>query len=212
MQVSEVRGPQPAGLSRRYLIYRPARSEGPRPLVLFLHGAGERGDDLEQVTVHGLPRRIREGFRPDCIVVAPQCPFEQRWQPESLIELLKQVEGDNDVDRDRVYLTGLSMGGSGVWALGMAQAHRFAALAPICGRGDPSRACSIAHIPVWAFHGARDDVVPLQCTLDMVEALRACGAEPRITVYPEADHDSWTETYASPELYAWLFNQRLGSS
>jgi predicted peptidase len=198
-------------LGGRYLLYEPdpgGRADSSLPLILFLHGAGERGDDLSLVRALGIPRRIADGFELPALVLAPQCPSGQRWSPDALAWLLDETERTQAVDSDRICLTGLSMGGGGVWALAMHQPSRFAALAPVCGFGDPSRAAAITHIPVWAFHGARDDVVPLQRTTEMIDALRACGAEPRLTVYLEAGHDSWTETYANPDLYAWLFEQR----
>jgi predicted peptidase len=196
-------------LSRRYLLYTPAEDVArPWPLILFLHGAGERGDDLGLVKLQGLPKRLSEGATLPLMVVAPQCPAGQRWAVESLTALLNEVERNQPVDPDRVYVTGMSMGGAGTWALATAHPNRFAAIAPVCGRGDPSAVCAIAHVPVWAFHGARDDVVPLSESEVMVEALRRCGADVLFTVYPEAGHDSWTETYANPELYAWFLQHR----
>jgi predicted peptidase len=204
---------QSAAVARvtRYLLYMPpgTRPTGRDswPLLLFLHGAGERGADLSKVKAHGIPKVIEHGMKLPCVAVSPQCPDGERWSEDGLIALLDELERWQPIDPERVYVTGISMGGAGVWSLAIAQPDRFAAIAPICGRGDPSRVCAIAGVPVWAFHGAKDDVVPVQRSLEMVEALRNCGGNVRFTVYPDAGHDSWTETYANPDLYTWLFAQ-----
>jgi predicted peptidase len=200
----------------RYLLYLPPGYERDLsarwPLLLFLHGAGERGDDLELVKLHGVARRIEEGTGFPFIAVSPQCPPDERWSTDVLSALLDEIERGHRVDRDRVCVTGMSMGGAGTWALAIASPDRFAAIAPICGRGDPARVCAIRHVPVWAFHGALDDMVPLRRSEEMVDALRGCGGNVRFTVYPDADHDSWTETYANPALYEWLLSHsRAGS-
>ncbi len=101
------------------------------------------------------------------------------------------------------------MGGFGAWALAIAQPERFAAVVPVCGGGEPAQAAAIKSVPIWAFHGALDDIVPVSRTTEMIEALRAVGANPRVTIYPDLAHDSWTATYRNPELYVWLFAQRL---
>lgn len=198
-----------SGLSRRYLLYvPPADLQRPLPLVLSLHGAGERGDDINLVRVHGIPRRLAAGAGLPFVVVAPQCATDQRWDVGSLGRLLDLVERTEDVDPDRVYVTGLSMGGRATWSLAIAYPDRFAAIAPICGAGDPSAACRIACVPVWAFHGALDPVVPLERSVEMVEALRASGGDVRFTVYPDAEHDSWTRAYENDHLYEWLLSHR----
>lgn len=195
----------------RYLLALPPGYEadpGRRwPLILFLHGAGERGDDLARVRGHGVPKAVDDGVDVPAIVVSPQCPADQHWSAPVLVQLLDEVARARRADPDRIYLTGLSMGGFGAWELALAQPWRFAALAPVCGGGDPLRVAAIRHLPVWAFHGALDDVVPLGLSEEMVEALRRAGGDVRFTVYPEAGHDSWTQTYANPELYRWLFAQ-----
>ncbi len=195
-----------------YLLYLPndsvATSGSPQPLLLFLHGAGERGDDLERVKVYGPPKMVEQGKDLPFIVVSPQCPTDGWWSVEALGALLDEVEQAHRVDLDRVYCTGLSMGGFGTWALALRFPNRFAAIAPICGGGQVHAVCNIKHVPVWAFHGAKDAVVPLKRSEEMVEALQQCGGNVRLTVYPEAGHDSWTETYAIPELFSWLLSHR----
>ena len=178
------------------------------PLMLFLHGIGQRGDHLDQITKHGPPKLIKQGRAFPFIVVSPQCPDDYLWSAEPLGRLLDEVVAQHRVDADRVYVTGLSMGGYGTWDLAARYPNRFAAIAPICGGGKPDRACAFKHLPVWAFHGAQDEVVPLERSQEMIDALHACGSDARLTVYPDAAHDSWTEAYDNPELYDWLSSHR----
>lgn len=178
------------------------------PLLLFLHGAGERGDDLEMVKKHGPPKLAANGKQFPFIVVSPQCPWQQWWSPEVLNALLDEITEKYAVDKGRIYLTGLSMGGFGTWSLAAAHPERFAAIAPICGGGDPKLADRLKNIPTWVFHGALDKTVPLQKSQDMVAAIKAAGGNPKLTVYDDADHDSWTRTYDDPKFYEWLLAQR----
>lgn len=195
-----------------YLLYLPPDYDdaGDKrwPVMLFLHGAGERGDDLEKVRAHGPPKLVAEGRDFPFIIVSPQCPQDIWWDLVALDVLLYEVIEKHIVDEDRIYVTGLSMGGFGTWNLALTSPHRFAAIAPVCGGGNPHRISLIKHLPVWVFHGAKDSVVPVQKSEEMVEALKACGGDVRFTVYPEADHDSWTATYNNPELYEWLLQHR----
>ena len=203
-----------------YLLYLPqgyaADGSHEWPLVLFLHGAGERGNDLSLVKRHGIPKLVEGGKHLPFIAVSPQCPEHSTWSMEShdVMALLDEVIRSHAVDASRVYLTGLSLGGYGTWHLATLYPHRFAAIAPICGGGFwmygfPERVSVLKDVPVWAFHGAKDPAVPLEESVKMVRALRECGAEVRFTVYPDAKHDSWTETYENPELYEWLLSHSL---
>ena len=196
-----------------YLLYLPPdydEAGAPWPLLIFLHGMGERGDDLEQLKLHGPPKLIAEGRDLPFIVVSPQCSDTSFWpvETEGLDALLDELCATLNVDERRICLTGLSMGGYGTWDWAVQKPDRFAALAPVCGRGTPSKAGAIKDIPCWVFHGAKDETVPIDGSEEMVEALRAAGGTPKFTVYPEAGHDSWTETYANEELYEWLLEQR----
>lgn len=204
-----------------YLLHLPAGYDagGTRhwPLMLFLHGAGERGTNLARVKVHGPPKIAETNAAFPFILVSPQCPPGERWDPQALLALLDAVKSRHLVDPERVYVTGLSMGGYGTWALAAAAPERFAAVAPICGGGDPiavrlagggPRAEALKTLGVWAFHGAKDEVVRPAESERMIEAYKNLGASPRLTVYPEAGHDSWTETYANPTLYEWLLQHR----
>jgi predicted peptidase len=197
-----------------YLLYLPkdyGEENKTWPLMLFLHGAGERGSDLNRVKKHGPPKLIEQGKDLPFIVVSPQCPAGQ-WWPEcldTLLALLDEVESSYAVDRERVYLTGLSMGGFGTWSLACQQPDRFAAIVPICGGGPWYLADRLKGTPVWAFHGAKDAVVPLRLSEEMVDAVQRRGGDAKLTVYPEANHDSWTLTYDNPELYTWFLSHSL---
>jgi len=201
----------------RYLLYLPegyGETDRKWPLMLFLHGAGERGDNLELVKVHGPAKLIEQGKDYPFIVVSPQCPAGQWWteKTDTLMALLDEVESKYAVDPDRIYLTGLSMGGFGTWTLATRHPERFAAIAPICGGGDRFLADRLKNVPVWAFHGARDSVVPMALSETMVQAVERVGGHAKLTVYPEANHDSWTATYDNPELYDWFLSHRLNRS
>jgi len=180
------------------------------PLMLFLHGAGERGDgNLDLVKVHGPPKQIDQGKHFPCIVVSPQCEKGRWWEPAQLSALLDHIEANYRVDKKRIYLTGLSMGGYGTWALAQREPDRFAAIIPICGGGN-TRAVRFSKkisAPIWAFHGAKDPVVPASELHDMQAALKEVGIEIKATIYPEIGHDSWVKAYETPELYEWLFAQ-----
>ncbi|MCL4509393.1 MAG: prolyl oligopeptidase family serine peptidase [Chloroflexi bacterium] len=195
-----------------YLLYLPdsygQQPDRVWPLLLFLHGAGERGDDINRVRTYGPPQRIEDGLSVPWIVVAPQCPAELWWDAWEIGALLDEVQQHHRVDPDRIMVTGLSMGGFGTWQLAATFPRRFAALVPICGGGEPVSVRRFAHVPVWVFHGAKDPVVPLQRSEDMVTALQRAGAEPKFTIYPDATHNSWTAAYNDPELYEWLDSQR----
>jgi len=193
-----------------YLLFLPKGYEGSTqrwPLMLFLHGSGESGSDLDKVKIHGPPKIVES--KPDFpfILVSPQSP-RMGWNVETLNALLDDLLQRYRADPDRVYLTGLSMGGYGTWSLAAARPERFAAIVPICGGGNPADASKLAAIPAWVFHGAKDPTVPVQRSKDMVEAIKAAGGNPKLTIYPEAGHDSWTETYSNPELYQWLLEQK----
>lgn len=193
-----------------YLLSLPTdygKSRKSWPLVLFLHGSGESGKDLNKVKVHGPPKLAEANGSFPFILVSPQSPG-RGWDPHVLNALLDSVIKKYRVDKNRVYVTGLSMGGYGTWALAAAYPGKFAALAPICGGGNPADADKLAHLPVWVFHGAKDTTVPSKRSEEMVEALRAAGGNPKFTLYPDAGHDSWTATYDDPEFYKWLLVQK----
>ena len=205
----------------RYLLdlpedYNPAARKR-WPLLLFLHGAGERGTDLKLVAKHGPPKAVTQKKDFPFIIVSPQCPPEQIWDDEALLALLDHIIARFRIDILRVYLTGLSMGGYGTWSLGLKYPERFAAIAPICGGGSGAdvllanllKANALRSMAVWAFHGARDPVVPMIESKVIVAALRTAGCRKvALTVYPDAEHDSYTRTYQRPEFYQWLLRQQ----
>ncbi len=207
-QIRSFHGTFSKTINADYLLYLPKDYEMQQqkhwPLILFLHGAGERGKDVNRVKSQGLAKMLQKPQDFPFIVVSPQCAINVWWHINDLDMVLDEVMREYRVDIDRIYVTGLSMGGFGTWALAIHYPHRFAAIAPICGGGNPTRVCAIKHVPVWTFHGAKDEIVPLERSKEMVEALKKCGGHVLFTVYPEADHDSWTQTYANPQLYDWL--------
>jgi len=178
------------------------------PVLLFLHGSGERGDDIELVKKHGPPKLIAAGQDFPFIVASPQCPSDKGWEPIELVTLLDDLAKTYKVDQDRLYVTGLSMGGYGTWSLAAYAPKKLAAIAPICGGGEAFMTKRCAHLPVWVFHGAKDTGVPLERSQVMVEALKKNGGNRKLTVYLEAGHDAWTETYSNPEFYTWLLEQK----
>jgi predicted peptidase len=204
-----------------YQLFLPAeygKEQGKKwPLILFLHGAGERGDDVGLVKKHGPPKLLdgKTDSKTDSpaakfIVVSPQCPANKWWQPHEVIALLDEVSEKYAVDPDRVYLTGLNMGGFGTWEAASRYPERFSAIAPICGGGDPRRVRSLRDMPTWVFHGDKDNVVHVQRSIEMVEALKQNGNDAKFTRYPDAGHDSWTETYDNAELYEWFLKHKRG--
>lgn len=200
-----------------YLLYLPdgyEEADKDWPMILYLHGAGERGNNIKKIGKHGPMMHIKkEGKQYPFIVVAPQCPKEEWWCDvrlvECLDELLKKITSDYRVDEDRIYLTGVSMGGYGTWNLATEFPHRFAAIAPFCGAGLPNKARHrIRHLPVWVFHGDQDKAVPIQLSKDMFDALKPVSAEINFTVYPGVGHVCWKEAYAGTELYEWFLKHK----
>ena len=205
--------------SLQYLFFEPkgydATSSKRWPLMLFLHGAGERGNDVLQVATHGPPKNVSQNPDFPFIVVSPQCPEGEIWSNDLLIGLLDDVLANLRVDPRRVYLTGLSMGGYGTWNLGLTHPERFAAIAPICGGGElisvllasGHRADALKSLGVWAFHGGKDPIVPTEESQRMADLLKKNGVQDvKLTVYPDAGHDCWTEAYGNPALYEWLLS------
>jgi predicted peptidase len=212
------------------------------PLIIYLHGSGERGTDPWRLTRHGPPRLlhpgiskyadpIKPGTPPESpevlenralstkilseqfIVISPQCPSGKSWEDEAVIALLDKAITRYNVDTSRVYLTGNSMGGYGTWSVGLKNSHRFAALVPICGgirddyilRQASEHKEELLSLGIWAFHGEKDPTVPVSQSRQVIAMLeKAKLTDVKLTTYPEAKHDSWTQTYDNPSLYAWL--------
>lgn len=175
------------------------------PLILFLHGSGESGTDIEKVKLHGPPELIAKGKQFPFIVVSPQSDVPYGWDIEMLYSMLQDLKKKYRVDNDRVYLTGLSMGGFGTLSLAIKYPDEFAAIAPVCGGGDTSGAWKLRHTPTWCFHGAKDDVVPPVGSVNMVNAIREYSRDAQLTIFPNANHNSWDSTYKSNDnLYNWF--------
>lgn len=179
------------------------------PLLIFLHGRGEQGSDLQRVKIHGPWKKMDELELP-LLIVAPQSPLDERWDIDALEALTEELIDELNIDEERVYLTGLSMGGGGTWELAARRPDLFAAIVPICGYSVPSKAERFENVAIWVFHGRHDRTVYVKETTRMVDALHKVDVEPRVTIYPDAQHDSWTETYNNPQLYEWLLSQRRG--
>lgn len=197
-------------VNMNYLLYLPDEyvKDGTKfPLVLFLHGSGERGSDVKKVERHGPPKLVSQGKKFPFILVSPQCPDGEGWDAFALNSLLDFIIENYKVDPSRVYLTGLSMGGFGTWDLAIRYPDKFAAIAPVCGGGDDSKVCALKNVPVWVFHGKLDNVVSPLESEKMVKALRDCGGDVQFTLYPDANHDSWTKTYENDEFYIWMLSK-----
>lgn len=198
-----------------YLLYLPENYQPGKeklPLMLFLHGRGESNGPLSIVALWGPPQMAARGDKLPFIVVAPQCPTEDNWssptQQARLVGLLDSVITQFNADKDRVYLSGLSMGGSGSWRLAADHPNRFAAVVPICGRGDANDASKLSKLPIWVFVGDQDRV--FDANVEMVAAIRKAGSQSvRITTLENIGHNSWSAAYASPDLYDWMKKQSL---
>lgn len=192
-----------------FVAYIPETFEGNLPLVIQLHGAGERGEgkeDLKLVDVHGFSALLREQEYP-CITVMPQCPRDTFWaaRVESIVRFVEQLKAHFPVDEKHVYLTGLSMGGFGTWFTAMARPDLFAAIAPVCGGGMPWNAYVLT-MPVWAFHGADDKTVTARHSDEMVDALRKAGKDVLYTRMEGVGHNVWIHAYTE-ELMQWLLSK-----
>jgi predicted peptidase len=198
------------------------------PLILFLHGAGERGDNNLVPLTHFAPYILDSTKREKypCFVLIPQCPKEKKWvetdwkllrhkQPKEISDVLKNVleimnllEKKYPIDTKRIYIIGLSMGGFGVWDLVTRMPKKFAAAVPVCGGGDENVAHTLKNLPIWAFHGKLDAVVKVSRTQNMIETIKKAGGNPKYTEYPEVQHDSWKYAYKEEEMWKWLFEQK----
>lgn len=180
------------------------------PLLIFLHGSGERGADLSQVTKWGPPKIVADHPGTPMLIASPQLEAEGDWDVARLDRLLADLRRNHRVDPSRIYLTGLSLGGMGSWRWALARPELFAAVAPVAARTPVDGACRLKDMPVWAFHGDDDGAVPMRGNFAMVEAIHACGGsvKPRLTIYPATDHFSWVPAYDDPALWRWLLEQR----
>lgn len=196
-----------------YALYLPAdyeQSNKTWPILIFLHGSGERGNDLKGISRHGPFKLAKEGQEFPFIMVAPQLDNDDYWgaYTETLNSMLDDLLEDYSVDPNRVYLTGISLGGNGAWLWSLANPTRFAAVVPICGTGLYWYARRLSKTPVWAFHGADDEVIPVKESIDMVEQINRAGGNARLTIYNNIGHNSWDNAYNDPKLYEWILKQK----
>lgn len=194
-----------------FVEYSPSEKKENLPLIVQLHGAGERGagnEELHLVDFHGFSKYLKDVER-DCIVIMPQCPTNTFWvaRVESIIKFIEEIIEEYHIDRERVYLTGLSMGGFGTWYTAMAKPKLFAAIAPVCGGGMSWNAGVLKKIPIWAFHGAEDGVVPVRNSDEMVAKLESLGADIRYSRVENVKHNVWENAYTQ-ELFDWLLSNR----
>ena len=199
-----------------YLLYLPSDYSDyikkAYPLVLFLHGAGERGEDINLVEIHGIPKLINMGKELPFITIAPQCPSDRWWSDtvfvKALISLIEKTKAQYNVDDSRIYATGLSMGGYGTLAIAIERPDLFSGIIPICGGGDLKKIGRLKDIPVWLFHGDADTVVPVENSTKIYDILKPINDNVKITIYEDVGHDSWTETYDNNDIYEWLLSQK----
>lgn len=219
-----------AGQTMPYRLLKPEKIEPGQayPLMLFLHGVGERGTDNRKQLANGANELAKQEIRRKhpCFIVAPQCPGDAKWadfdwtittrkMPEKpyaplvmAMELTDTLANELPVDKRRIYITGLSMGGFGVWDAIQRWPDRFTAAIPVCGGGDVDQAPKLRNLPIWAFHGSLDLIVPTSRTLSMIDAIKAAGGSPKVTTYPMVGHICWIWAYSDPNVADWLFSQK----
>ncbi len=222
----------PDGTLVRYRWSAPEKTEEGKtyPLVLFLHGAGERGNDNQAQLKHGVIPIIEGAAKlgTPCFLIAPQCPSDRWWAPinretmdlseadkpnallEAVLALADDAMKQHPIDPKRFHVTGISMGGFATWYLLGRAPGKIASAIPVCGGGDPALVAGYRKIPIWVAHGDADTVVPPQSSRRMIQALEKAGGKPKSTFYPGVGHDSWTQTYNNPEIIRWMFAQRAG--
>ncbi|CAN1517709.1 COG4099 Predicted peptidase [Flavobacteriaceae bacterium] len=192
-----------------YALHIPANIKDNKPLFIFLHGSGENGSDVEKVKIHG-PFKYLRNHQIDAYVLAPQCPEGQQWNPDILYELILKIQKENNIDANRIYLTGLSSGGWGTYSLALKHPEMFAAVMPVSGFVDIiqlEEICNMKTIPTRIFHGLLDDVVPVDNDIAIYKELKKCNNNVELTLFNDAGHDCWTQVYDNPETYAWMLKQ-----
>ncbi len=222
--VAKGQTPYSAGKAHlNFLLYVPAdygkSSQSKWPLILYLHGAGERGNNLDYLKTGGLPQKLENESNFPFLVLSPQSNGEYEfWSKDEMVKslfvLLEEVQSHYSIDPKRIYLTGVSVGGEGTWEIGLRYPERFAALVPVMGFYGypfevPANICDLKDVPVWAFHGAEDETVPLDAEEGLVNALKACGGNVQFTILPNSGHDIANKVYSTPDLYTWMLSQTL---
>lgn len=190
-------------------LYRNEGTAEKLPLVIYIHGAGSRGNTLSEMAPVGPIGEIQKGRKINAVIVAPQCHCDTWFELyDVLLEFIDSMRSAENVDKSRVYLCGSSMGGYTCWQLAMSRPDWFAALVPVCGGGMYWNAERLKNLPIWAFHGALDRTVLPEETLHMVRAVNLKGGNAKITVFPHAAHNSWEDAFSLDELWDWMFAQK----
>ena len=194
-----------------YLLYVPDQipKSGKYPLILYLHGSGPRGGDASVLEGSGPRPFLMKNKDLPFVLVSPICAKDDSWHPLYLNRLLDSIEAKLPIDKSRIYITGLSMGGNGTWSLARSKPGRFAAIAPVCARSpfETEEVAALKNLSVWAFHGKKDDVIPYQETEKLVNKLEELNADVTFTLYPDLNHAICDETYNNPELYDWFLSK-----
>lgn len=193
-----------------YALHKPSSTKDKKPLIVFISGDGEKGTEIEKVKING-PLKYLKSHLLDAYVLAPQCKEDENWDIESIYQLILKIQKENNIDPDRIYVTGLSSGGWATWNLALSHPDLFAAIVPISGFVDLielENACKIANIPTRIYHGLLDDVVNVDYAVTIYKELKKCQAKDvTLTIFDDAGHDSWTRVYDNPEIYSWMFKQ-----
>ncbi|RKT01847.1 carboxylesterase family protein [Chryseobacterium defluvii] len=193
-----------------YILDYPQKTKGNVPLIVFLHGSGERGNNLELVKAHS-PFTYKNLIKEPVAILAPQCPANSWWDTETLYQLIREIQSKYKIDASRIYLTGLSMGGWGTWKLAMEHPEMFAAIAPVCAPSDrvmEANADQFKNLPIKIFHGGNDDIVSPINSINMYQAVKKVNPTASLTIFPDDNHNSWDSTYSDPKFYEWMLSQK----
>lgn len=193
----------------KFLLHKPENTKEKKPLIIFLVGDGEKGIDVERVKIHG-PFKYLKTHSIDAYVLAPQCPENESFNSEMLYRLILKIQKENNIDANRIYVTGISSGGWATWNLALTYPKLFAAIIPFSGFVDLIQMddiCKIKTIPIQIFHGLLDDVVNVDYAISVYKSLKACNTNVKLTIFDDAGHDSWTRVYDNPDIYNWMFLQ-----
>lgn len=193
-----------------YILDYPKEAKGKVPLIVFLHGSGERGDNLDMVKAHS-PFTYKNLIKEPVAILAPQCPANEWWDTQAVYALIQDIVKKYNIDPERIHLTGLSMGGWGSWKLASEHADLFASLAVVCAPSDRwmwATAHKYKDLPIQIFHGGNDDIVSPMASIDMYQAIRKINPDVKLTIFPDDNHNSWDSTYSDPELYTWMLSKK----
>ncbi|WP_370897735.1 prolyl oligopeptidase family serine peptidase [Chryseobacterium gossypii] len=193
-----------------YILDYPQKTNGNIPLIVFLHGSGERGNNLEMVKAHS-PFTYKNLIKEPVAILAPQCPANMWWDTVTVYHLIKDIQKKYRIDASRIYLTGLSMGGWGTWKLAMEHPEMFAAVVPVCAPADRVMEANVdqyKNLPIKIFHGGNDDIVSPINSINMYQAVKKINPAVTLTIFPDDNHNSWDSTYSDPKLYEWMLSQK----